>query len=124
MMVDEADIDLVGGGTGSHGKGSKRSAESLPSSPRPNKRKPGPIPKDVLVKRPTTPPPLPPVLIPEAPLPPILAVQPTLHLPASSPSDIENSGPPKLTMVNGNAGEYTFIIIYTLDVVFFIPYQI
>ncbi|KAF6213160.1 hypothetical protein GE061_010875 [Apolygus lucorum] len=53
MMVDEADIDLVGG-PGSGGRGSKRSLDGANPS-RPNKRKPGPIPRDVTVRRPPTP---------------------------------------------------------------------
>ncbi|XP_023246357.1 integrator complex subunit 6 [Copidosoma floridanum] len=58
-MVDEADIDI---GSASSTKGSKRSitmeSSSLGSGNNlrmPNKRKPGPIPKDVVVRRPTTP---------------------------------------------------------------------
>uniref|UniRef100_A0A0A9WP85 Integrator complex subunit 6-A n=2 Tax=Lygus hesperus TaxID=30085 RepID=A0A0A9WP85_LYGHE len=53
MMVDEADIDLVGG-PGSSGRGIKRSLDGANPS-RPNKRKPGPIPRDVTVRRPPTP---------------------------------------------------------------------
>lgn len=52
-MVDEADIDLVGGPSGT-GRGQKRSLDGANPS-RPNKRKPGPIPRDVTVRRPTTP---------------------------------------------------------------------
>uniref|UniRef100_T1HK58 VWFA domain-containing protein n=1 Tax=Rhodnius prolixus TaxID=13249 RepID=T1HK58_RHOPR len=56
MMVDEADIDLVGGGTGG-GRGHKRAATEVGSgfgqSGRPNKRKPGPLPKEFKVKRPS-----------------------------------------------------------------------
>ena len=67
MMVDEADIDLVGGGGGGGGgggssqRGSKRSASTrsqiVADSNRgpPNKRKPGPIPKDMVVRRPQSP---------------------------------------------------------------------
>lgn len=63
MMVDEADIDLVAGSS-PHRSGSKRSAGE-PLSPRPpNKRKPGPIPRDVLVRRPTPSPSPPPCLSP------------------------------------------------------------
>ncbi|XP_029175550.1 integrator complex subunit 6 isoform X1 [Nylanderia fulva] len=59
MMVDEADIDIVGATSSTSKSGLKR---TLPqpdgggsSSPRPppNKRKPGPIPKDVIVRRPS-----------------------------------------------------------------------
>ncbi|XP_011505090.1 PREDICTED: integrator complex subunit 6-B [Ceratosolen solmsi marchali] len=67
MMVDEADIDIVGA-TSSASKGLKRSlavAEAgnlgpgggLNSSRPPSKRKPGPIPKDVTVRRPSYSPP-------------------------------------------------------------------
>lgn len=58
MMVDEADIDMVGA-TSSTSKGLKRTLPasdgggSLASKPPPNKRKPGPIPKDVVVRRPS-----------------------------------------------------------------------
>lgn len=63
MMVDEADIDLVGGSS-PHRSGSKRNAGE-PLSPRPpNKRKPGPIPRDVLVRRPAPSPSPPPRLSP------------------------------------------------------------
>ncbi|KDR21465.1 hypothetical protein L798_03918, partial [Zootermopsis nevadensis] len=63
MMVDEADIDPVGGGSGTHGgtgghrSGTKRNASQMdPSSPRPpSKRKPGPIPRHVVVRRPNSP---------------------------------------------------------------------
>ncbi|GAB6024222.1 Integrator complex subunit 6 [Chamberlinius hualienensis] len=61
MMVDEmgVDIDLVGtNGMNSPSRGTKRSGESLPF--RSNKRKPGPLPRDVLIRRPITPPPTPP----------------------------------------------------------------
>lgn len=61
MMVDEADIDLVSSGS-PHRSGSKRGTNE-PLSPRPpNKRKPGPIPRDVTVRRPTSPVVHPPVL--------------------------------------------------------------
>ncbi|XP_015186108.1 PREDICTED: integrator complex subunit 6 isoform X1 [Polistes dominula] len=59
MMVDEADIDMVGATSSTSKGGIKR---SLPPSdgggtpvprPSPNKRKPGPIPKDVIVRRPS-----------------------------------------------------------------------
>lgn len=59
MMVDEADIDMVGATSSASKGGIKR---SLPPSdgggtpvprPPPNKRKPGPIPKDVIIRRPS-----------------------------------------------------------------------
>uniref|UniRef100_T1J717 VWFA domain-containing protein n=1 Tax=Strigamia maritima TaxID=126957 RepID=T1J717_STRMM len=58
MMVDEADIDLVSGGSGPHGRGTKRPPpiDSPPGSPRPGKRKPGPLPRDIPIRRPQTPP--------------------------------------------------------------------
>lgn len=58
-MVDEADIDIVGATSSTSKSGLKRtlpqSDSGGPSSPRPppNKRKPGPIPKDVIVRRPS-----------------------------------------------------------------------
>lgn len=57
MMVDEADIDLVGGSTGNGGpvKGSKRSNSGESNGGRlPNKRKPGPLPKELVVRKPST----------------------------------------------------------------------
>ncbi|GIY76394.1 integrator complex subunit 6 [Caerostris extrusa] len=56
MMVDEADIDLVGGGGGGNSpmRGQKRIMDSPVGSPR-MKRKPGPLPKDFPVWRPQSP---------------------------------------------------------------------
>lgn len=59
MMVDEADIDIVGATSSTSKSGLKRTLPQSDgggsSSPRPppNKRKPGPIPKDVIVRRPS-----------------------------------------------------------------------
>lgn len=59
MMVDEADIDIVGATSSTSKTGLKRPLSPAdsggPPSPRPlpNKRKPGPIPKDVIVRRPS-----------------------------------------------------------------------
>nr|XP_031847785.1 integrator complex subunit 6 isoform X2 [Nomia melanderi] len=59
MMVDEADIDMVGATSSASKGGLKRTLPasdgggSLASKPPPNKRKPGPIPKDVVVRRPS-----------------------------------------------------------------------
>jgi len=59
MMVDEADIDIVGATSSASKGGLKRtlpqsdSAGSSSPRPPPNKRKPGPIPKDVIVRRPS-----------------------------------------------------------------------
>lgn len=57
MMVDEADIDLVGGGNSTQsGRGIKRPAESpSPTPSRPSKRKVGPLSRDICIKRPFTP---------------------------------------------------------------------
>ena len=58
-MVDEADIDMVGATSSASKGGMKRNvtltdgAGSPASRLPPNKRKPGPIPKDVTVKRPS-----------------------------------------------------------------------
>ncbi|XP_058808223.1 integrator complex subunit 6 [Phymastichus coffea] len=76
MMVDEADIDMVGA-TSSASKGLKRSIAvvdsgvgNLNSSRPPSKRKPGPIPKDVIIRRPTySPPNTPPNTPPASPIP-------------------------------------------------------
>ncbi|XP_076370772.1 integrator complex subunit 6-B-like isoform X1 [Tachypleus tridentatus] len=69
MMVDEADIDLVGGG-GPQARGIKRQADAPLGSPKP-KRKPGPLPKDFPIRR------------PKSPLPPS---SPQLDNPCSSPA--------------------------------------
>ncbi|KAF5308887.1 hypothetical protein FQR65_LT00587 [Abscondita terminalis] len=54
MMVDEADIDLVGSGSPGATRSSKRSIPSADTGARlPNKRKPGPLPKDLVVRRPS-----------------------------------------------------------------------
>lgn len=58
MMVDEADIDMVGATSSASKGGMKRALTPTEGGvspalrPPPNKRKPGPIPKDVTVKRP------------------------------------------------------------------------
>jgi integrator complex subunit 6 len=134
MMVDEADIDPVGGGSGTHGStsghrsGTKRNASQMdPSSPRlPSKRKPGPIPRHVVVRRPTSPsPPSSPLHSPNSspspspvwfsPDPPPPLLTPVTATGTSTESgggealvtapDSEGSEPPKLTMVNGDLGE-------------------
>ncbi|XP_076324016.1 integrator complex subunit 6-like [Tachypleus tridentatus] len=56
MMVDEADIDLVGGGS-PQARGIKRLTDGVLGAPKP-KRKPGPLPKDFCFKRPKSPSPL------------------------------------------------------------------
>ncbi|KAG7199341.1 hypothetical protein KM043_018188 [Ampulex compressa] len=59
MMVDEADIDMVGATSSTSKGGLKRTLPAsdgggaLASRPPPNKRRPGPIPKDVIVRRPS-----------------------------------------------------------------------
>lgn len=57
MMVDEADIDLVAGSSSqSSSRGVKRPAESPNPIPmRPSKRKAGPLPRDLCIKRPFSP---------------------------------------------------------------------
>nr|CAG4641352.1 EOG090X0IT3 [Eulimnadia texana] len=62
MMVDEADIDLVGGSAG-HGGGrsAKRAAEASNAvAQRPSKRKPGPLSRDITLRRSPSPAPRPP----------------------------------------------------------------
>jgi len=127
-------MDPVGGGSGTHGStgghrtGAKRSASQMdPSSPRlPSKRKPGPIPRHIVVRRPASPsPPSSPLSSPNSspcpsplwfspdPPPPLLTpVTPTgMSLESSrgealvTGPDSEGSEPPKLTMVNGDMGE-------------------
>uniref|UniRef100_A0A1B6HDR4 VWFA domain-containing protein n=1 Tax=Homalodisca liturata TaxID=320908 RepID=A0A1B6HDR4_9HEMI len=78
MMVDEADIDLVSSGS-PHRGGTKRGA-SEPLSPRPpNKRKPGPIPREVIVRRPVSPAPSPSPS--PSPTPPVDSPPPSLPPP-------------------------------------------
>ncbi|KAJ8865646.1 hypothetical protein PR048_033166 [Dryococelus australis] len=106
MMVDEADIDLVGSsssgpGSSHRGSGKRLSQQGSDSSLRlPNKRKPGPIPKDFVVRRPSSPAfsEEPPVLVPELP-PPVL--EPICPDDEHEMLDNGPSEPPKLTMVNG-----------------------
>ena len=126
MMVDEADMDPVGGGGGTHGtnsghrSGTKRSSSQMdPASPRiPSKRKPGPIPRHVVVRRPTSPLPLsspdssPSWLSPDPPPPLLTPVTPTVLSEESDRGealltcpDLEGSEPPKLTTINGDLGK-------------------
>lgn len=102
--MDEADIDLVGGGsTQSGSRGIKRPAESpSPAPPRPSKRKAGPLSRDICVRRPfspslSTPPssPLPPSS-PSSPVPspPVVAELPTRPdspVPGATPSVLYSS---------------------------------
>ena len=84
MMVDEADIDLVGGGSSggnSPMRGQKRMLDSPIGSPK-AKRKPGPLPKDFPVWRPQSPSPLSPNLNNVTPESHIISI--------SSPSDTED----------------------------------
>ncbi|KAG8181042.1 hypothetical protein JTE90_024788 [Oedothorax gibbosus] len=90
MMVDEADIDLVGSGGGSPLRGSQKRMLDSPVGPPRTKRKPGPLPKDFPVWRPQSP--APPPLTPTAELLPPLS-------PVNSDSDeelyvIEREAPP------------------------------
>lgn len=108
MMVDEADIDLVGGNS-PHRTGNKRSTGDPLGSPRPpNKRKPGPIPRDVLVRRPSPSPPSP-VQTPPPPLspPPMLSPPPSpaavINLPLLQPP---LTPPPLSPAVNGEIGKF------------------
>jgi len=126
MMVDEADMDPVGGGGGTHGtnsghrSGTKRGSSQMdPASPRiPSKRKPGPIPRHVVVRRPTSPLPLssadssPSWLSPDPPPPLLTPVTPTVLSEESDRGealltgpDLEGSEPPKLTTINGDLGK-------------------
>lgn len=142
MMVDEADIDLVGNAASTHGNSAshrgavKRSASHSgldPGSPRPpNKRKPGPIPKDIVVRRPNSPfsfspppspsaspthtwsapnfssDPPPPVLVPAVPIVnqscPLVSGNENKDDTLSPVKDIGLLEPPKL-LVNGDIGE-------------------
>lgn len=82
-MVDEADIDLVGGGSGGNSpmRGQKRMLDSPVGSPK-AKRKPGPLPKDFPVWRPQSPSPLSPTLT---------NITPESHIiPISSASDSDD----------------------------------
>ncbi|XP_075229465.1 integrator complex subunit 6 [Lycorma delicatula] len=104
MMVDEADIDLVGGNS-PHRSGTKRSTGDPLGSPRPpNKRKPGPIPRDVLVRRPSPSPPPSPVPLPSSPPPP-LSPPPLLSPPPPPPSSQiqqpPSTPPPLSPAING-----------------------
>lgn len=101
-MVDEADIDLVGGGsTGGNSpmRGQKRMLDSPIGSPK-AKRKPGPLPKDFPVWRPQSPSPLSPTLS---------NITPDTHItPISAPSDSDDDiyiierdrPPPTLSKLN------------------------
>ncbi|XP_014470620.1 PREDICTED: integrator complex subunit 6 isoform X2 [Dinoponera quadriceps] len=103
MMVDEADIDMMNATSSTSKGGLKRtlsqSDSGSPPSPRPlpNKRKPGPIPKDVVVRRPshspTNTPPSSPIPWMEDPKSPTTTTTTTTTLasavdPSSSPSSI------------------------------------
>ncbi|CAB0020904.1 unnamed protein product [Nesidiocoris tenuis] len=81
MMVDEADIDLVGGPS-SLGRGQKRTLDGTNPS-RPNKRKPGPIPRDVTIQRPLTP------ASPLGPLSPSSPLRPLSPSPPASPTPLQ-----------------------------------
>lgn len=121
--MDEADIDIVGATSSTTKGGLKRSLPQSDSggssSPRPppNKRKPGPIPKDVIVRRPSyspinTPPSSPiPWLIEDAKIQPVTPIDTSLppvligNLPNALPAHVgsvpSSSAPEKL--MNGLA---------------------
>lgn len=91
MMIDEADIDLVGNGGGNSGRGKRPVSDPYNiGGPKP-KRKPGPLPKDFPYSRPLTPPPSPPVIGPSqyvatsSPNPPFTAPLPYPHQNAPYP---------------------------------------
>ena len=88
-MVDEADIDLVGGSSSqSGGRGVKRPAESPNPIPlRPSKRKAGPLPRDLCVRRPFSP------MSPSSPSPP------PSPLPLPSPSPSPSASPPTSLLI-------------------------
>ncbi|KAL1123376.1 hypothetical protein AAG570_002461, partial [Ranatra chinensis] len=102
MMVDEADIDLVGGGSGSGsggggsggpggGRGVKRSHDGTAVTGAggqrpPNKRKPGPIPRDLHVRRPSQ--------------------SPSPSPPPSLPPPTPPASPAHLPMQNGDISKY------------------
>lgn len=125
MMVDEADIDLVGGGGGGGGGGSGQRASKRSSSVRsagqilvdsnrgpPNKRKPGPIPRDMVVRRPQspspgvslTPPCSPYPSPPSSPVPNFEASVPTLAF----SGDIPSADAQQPCLSNGPSGRYMF----------------
>ncbi|KAK7863354.1 hypothetical protein R5R35_004328 [Gryllus longicercus] len=143
MMVDEADIEPVTGSSAGHSSGGshrgfKRGAShlssDLASGRPPNKRKPGPIPKDTVVRRPSSPFPLLPLTSPSSPgVPPVTpppwpstafsadlappVLSPVVSVPGHQPSppaspadagrDEQDRGvePPKLVLVNGDIGD-------------------
>ncbi|KAG1670554.1 Integrator complex subunit 6-A [Nymphon striatum] len=59
MMVDEADVGvldiLAANSPGNDRRAQKRTIDAMPGSPRPSKRKIGPIPRDFVLKRPMSP---------------------------------------------------------------------
>ncbi|XP_011351707.1 integrator complex subunit 6 isoform X3 [Ooceraea biroi] len=102
MMVDEADIDIVGAASSTSKGGLKR---TLPQSdgggsssprPSPNKRKPGPIPKDVIIRRPS----YSPINTPPSPTSPTSPMSPWVMEDAKNQatpvSPVDASAPPSL----------------------------
>ncbi|KAF5302248.1 hypothetical protein FQA39_LY10287 [Lamprigera yunnana] len=102
MMVDEADIDLVGSGSPGATRASKRPLPSVDTVTRlPNKRKPGPLPKDLIIRRPSacsTPPASP--GYPQAPSP-----VPWLSIPEKESPTVEEKLPNILVNGVDNANE-------------------
>ncbi|KAB0799372.1 hypothetical protein PPYR_07252 [Photinus pyralis] len=98
MMVDEADIDLVGSGSPGATRANKRSAPSVVDTVvrLPNKRKAGPLPKDLVVRRPsaTSPVSSPGVSRSSSPLPWISVAE-------KEPPIVEEKPPAVTALVNG-----------------------
>ncbi|KAK3590010.1 hypothetical protein CHS0354_035043 [Potamilus streckersoni] len=56
IMVDEAEDSMLGQQQQARGSAKRHQFDSPPSSPGPRKRKPGPLPRDIPIRRPVTPP--------------------------------------------------------------------
>lgn len=97
MMVDEADIDLVGGGSSlGSAKGSKRAAQSELNGRLPTKRKPGPLSRNLTVRKPSTSDTFTPPLSPLSPIPVDWPVTPP-----ASPAKYSESTSDLSLLVNG-----------------------
>lgn len=90
MMVDEADLDVVGLGGGRGTKRTLSDAGSSPRQPPANRRKPGPLPRDFsagrrssISERTPPPSPVPPVVVlSPTPPPPVPPTPPVIEIPA------------------------------------------